>query len=146
MFQTVFVGLLLTLLATLAISQVSQSRHLQYAAQDAATSKNFAVYANVMSTYAKSHPGFTGTVSAATAGLPTWFSPLPGMTNYLSAGVAYAYIAPPHTPSPSQLLSAVAPDFKVSGLKSGANLVDATGRVIQSAPAAIPAGSVVVAL
>lgn len=146
MFQTVFVGLLLTLLATLAINQVAQTRHLQYAAQDAATSKNFAVYANVMSTYAKSHAGFTGQVSATTAGLPTWFSPLPGMTNYLNAGVAYVYIAPPHTPTPAQLFSAVAPDFKVSGLKSGGNLVDATGRIVQPAPTAIPNGSVVVAL
>jgi hypothetical protein len=146
MFQTVFVGLLLTLLATLAISQVSQSRHLQYAAQDAAASKNFAVYANVMSTYAKNHAGFTGKVSPTTAGMPTWFSPLPGMTNYLSAGVAYVYVAPPSEPSPAQLLSALAPDFKVSGLKSGGNLVDATGRVVRAAPAAIPAGSIVVAL
>lgn len=146
MFQTVFVGLLLTLLAALAINQVAQSRHLQYAAQDAAMSKNFAVYANAMSTYAKSHAGFTGQVSATTAGLPSWFSPRPGMTNYLSAGVAYAYIAPPSTPAPSQILSAIAPDFKGSGLKSGGNLVDATGRIVQSAPAAIPNGSVVVAL
>lgn len=146
MFQTVFVGLLLTLLAALAINQVAQSRHVQYAAQDVATSKNFAVYANVMSTYAKGHAAFSGQVSATTAGLPNWFSPLPGMTNYLTSGVAYVYIAPPHTPPPAQLLSAIAPDFKVSGLKSGTNLVDGTGRIVQPAPAAIPAGSVVVAL
>jgi|SRR6185437_8330904 len=146
MFQTVFVGLLLTLLATLALNGVSQSRHLQYAAQDAAVSKNFAVYANAMSTYAKSHTGFTGQVTNAAASVPSWFSPLPGMTNYLSGGVAYVYVAPPSQPSPAQLLSAVAPDFKVSGLKSGGNLVDATGRVVQTAPAAIPTGSVVVAL
>lgn len=146
MFQTVFVGLLLTLLAALAITQVAQTRHVQNAALDAATSQNFAVYANSMSTYAKGHTAFSGQVSAATAGLPTWYTPLPGLSNYLAAGVSYTYIAPPHSPSPSQILSAVAPNFKVSGLKQGSNLVDGTGRTVQSAPAAIPAGSVVVVL
>jgi hypothetical protein len=146
MFQTVFVALLLTLLASLAITQVAQTRRVQNAALDAATSQNFAVYANSMSTYAKSHAAFSGQVTAAAAGVPTWFTPLPGMSNYLAAGVSYTYIAPPHTPTPSQILSAVAPSFKVSGLKQGSNLVDGTGRIVQPAPAAIPAGSVVVVL
>jgi len=104
---------------------------------------HIAVYSSLVSSYAQANPGFTGSVSDASLGLPAWFTRLSTEQNYVTGGVAYVYSTPANRAEGMAMARAIG--VNVAGIDDSGALTQpgfgATGRVI---PAAVPSGSIVV--
>lgn len=111
--------------------------------QDAAiTAQHMSAYGGFVALYARSHPTATGSIADATAGVPSWFARFPGVTNVVSAGVAYAYLVP-STQAQGFAIARSVPRPFVAGVKVAGRLQPPGGPVGQVLPAAIPDGALV---
>ncbi len=108
-----------------------------------AISGNMMVYRNAVSTYAQANPGATGTVSDASLPLPSWYTKISGVSNYVTGGKGYVYYSNQRPELAYQLLKDTN-NTMLSGIKrSGVLYNPISGTSSISIPAAIPDESVV---
>ncbi len=104
---------------------------------------HMAIYSSLVSAYAQANPGYAGSVSDASANLPTWFTRLPSEKNYVAGGVAYVYSTPANRAEGMAMARSIG--ATVAGIDDAGALtlpgIGPTGRAI---PGAVPAGSLVV--
>jgi hypothetical protein len=111
----------------------------------AAIAGNLAVYRNAVLTYAQANPGVTGSVSDSSLSLPTWFSKITGVSNYVSAGRGHVYYSTPTPEGAYLILKASNNTIRAGLMRSGYLYNPLSGSTSISLPAAIPEGSVVYA-
>ncbi|TAM33766.1 MAG: hypothetical protein EPN61_18145 [Burkholderiaceae bacterium] len=105
--------------------------------------EHMAVYSSFVSQYAQANSGYTGSVSDASAGIPTWFKRLGTEKNYVTGGVAYIYSTP--TTRAEGLAQARAIGANVAGIvDSGILTAPGQGATGKAIPGAVPNGSLVI--
>lgn len=113
------------------------------AGEASAISGNMMVYRNAVSTYAQANTGTTGTVADASLSLPTWYTKISGVSNYVTGGKGYVYYSNQRPEWAYQLLKDTN-NTMLSGIKrSGVLYNPISGTSSISIPGAIPDESVV---
>lgn len=113
------------------------------AGEASAISGNLMVYKTAVSTYAKANPGVTGNVADASLSLPTWYTRISGVSNYVTGGKGYVYYPNPRPELAYRLLKDTN-NTVLSGIKRSGVLYNPIGGTSSiSIPAAIPEESVV---
>lgn len=104
---------------------------------------HIAIYSSLVSQYAQANPGYSGSVSDASANLPSWFTRLPSENNYVTGGVAYVYSTTNNRAEGMAMARAIGAN--VAGIDdAGALTLPGVGASGRSIPGAVPAGSLVV--
>lgn len=132
----------------LSAAGVYMSRHHQLEAEN--TAQTFRQNANLLGRYAAAYAGAhdtaTGGVSPATVGVPSWYTPYPGIRAYVNSGSAYVYYSATSNPSPAEALTYVAGPGITAGIMASGAIRDGTGRSLPTSvqvPSGIPDGAMV---
>jgi hypothetical protein len=97
----------------------------------AAITDNIKVYRQHVIAYAQAHPSIAGVIPEANLNLPSWYSKVQNLGNYVESGKGYVYYTG-HLPGiKQQMFKAFDYSVKV-GIKKGPNFVNALGEVIES--------------
>lgn len=113
------------------------------AGEASAISGSMMVYRNAVSTYAKANPGVTGSVADASLALPTWYTKMSGVSNYVTGGKGYVYYSNSRPELAYRLLKDTN-NTVLSGIKRSGMLYNPiSGTSTIAIPATIPDESVV---
>lgn len=133
------------IVSALTLKNIETATEVNEVGEVAAISGSMLTYRSYVVTYATANPAITGVVDDAVLGLPSWYSKLVGVSNYVSGGKGYVYYTNPPPKLPTRLLSDANNSIYVGIKQAGVvtNPISGTGTV--TAPAAIPDGAVVYA-
>lgn len=113
------------------------------AGEASAISGSMMVYRNAVSTYAKANPSVTGSVADASLSLPTWYTKMSGVSNYVTGGKGYVYYSNLRPELAHRLLKDTN-NTVLSGIKRSGMLYNPiSGTSTIAIPATIPDESVV---
>lgn len=115
------------------------------AGEASAISGNMMVYRNAVSQYARANPGVTGAVADASLPLPTWYTRISGISNYVTGGKGYVYYSNQRPELAYKLLKNTGNSVLCGIKRSGFLYNPISGISTISIPAAIPDESVVYA-
>ncbi len=143
MYGMSFVTAFLTLYMMLMTSWLNAIAVSATASMMTATAGHLAIYSSLVSEYAQANPGYTGSVSDASAAFPSWFQRLPCESNYVSGGTAFVYS------TPSSRAAGMAMARQIGGSSTGIDdsgtlTVPGLGATGIALPGVIPTGSLVV--
>ncbi len=145
MFQSFLVACFVVLLMGLATESYRQTATETQQAVSITAGQNINDYGTVVSNWAKSNTGFTGTVSDTTIVLPTWISHPAYISNYIVTGTSYIYYVPNAGFSSSGLVTYLSSKGNKAGINGSGILYNGANN-IGTVPAAVPNGAVVLVL
>jgi hypothetical protein len=138
-----YIFFLATLFAVPIMTQVATTEYRQQRTNEVkATSANMLVYRDYVVAFATANPTVTGAVPDASLGLPSWFSKVSTVQNYVNAGRGYIYVTSNANDLAFQLLQDSHYSINV-GIKSSGYLQNPLSTTLLPLPAVIPDGSVV---
>lgn len=145
-------GIALTFTLLAAVFFLSVTGSTQMAAQAHAQNvqflaENVSVYTGFAKRYVTANPGFTGAVSDAAAGLPSWYGKQEGMSLYVASGKAYVYLRNVEQDDLYQAADYIRERTKLAswGIKQAGKITTADG-VTVIIPTQVPDGSFVYVL
>jgi len=143
-------AVVLFLVALIGVTAATQSEESTQQAQVTMTESvvgSMKVYRNAVTAFAKSNPTFNGEATIAQLNLPSWFTPMAGVRNYVSGGKGYVYYNAPEQDAGQayRLLKETDNSALVGVNRSGSLSNPLAGSTSITLPAAIPDGAVVIA-
>lgn len=136
-----------TLLGTIAATRSDDLKEQQQQGQSEAVVGSMMVYRNKVTAYAQANPTFTGEVENSALALPSWFTPIAGVRNFVAGGQGFVYFAGTGAESGQAYLMLKSADNDINvGIKRGSTLYNPiAGTTLVAMPAAIPDDAVVFA-
>ncbi|SFY09163.1 type IV pilus biogenesis protein PilM [Azotobacter vinelandii] len=142
-----FYWIVLTLLI-IASGLFSQAQHQDEVVSEFASvdslSRSLLIYRSAATDYARANPGLSGIPADEALPLPAWYSKPPGVTAYVSGGVAYTYYSGTIPAGLPSALVDLTQAITVGVNHAGILVSPSAGNTGIAIPAVVPDGALVV--
>lgn len=144
------IALIMSLLAglfVLSIASTNDSIEAEQRVYVSSLAENVSIYQGFAKQYVSANPGFSGSVSDASLGLPSWYGKQEDMALYVASGKAYVYLVGSSAGRFAESAGYMRDRTKLGtwGTKKGGQVLTADAQLL-SVPAQIPEGAFVFVL
>jgi len=140
---TAVAGFLIMILVGLSTQNSHRTRALYDSAYAVDTARNFGVLASKAATLYAANPTYSGVLPQGALGLPTWYTPLPGLTAFANGGHLLVYQPQASAAIGGRVLKQLAATGQIVGMCLNGTIYSPANVALMAAPVGVPNYAVV---